>query len=832
MLIFLVLLFLCTLLLGVILLICNLVAVNRCRRTVEYLTDRLNRTGRQPDLPSFPAFAPPAAAPGPSELPPEPEPAPEPPPVPPEAKAEALAAALAVPAPPAPPEPPPVPPAPPAEPFVLPAIRFEPEPEPELESAAEPASPGSEFERRAVEALRKIWNWIVVGEEFRPSSVAVEFAVATVWLVRAAVLLILIGLAYFVKYSHDHNLVRPELRIAGVVLLGLAVAGAGWKLARGVKYRLIGFGLCGVGVVTLYFAIFAATSIYHLLPVSAAFALMLLITVAGAMLALRLNALFVALVAVVGAYATPVMLSTGDDRFAALCGYLLLIGAGSLFLAFYRNWRLLNFVAFLLHYALFTAAIRKFFDAGVPADYAVVIGFGSGCFILFNLLPVLYSLVHRLKITVLETLLILANTTLYFFIAIRATDAVFSDRRYAAAVTVFAALFFAVEIILCFRFLVRDRNLYLSLLSLCSFAVALTVPLLLSSSWITAAWALQAAAMLYLGVRGGSRFLAVLAFILYFVAGFHAVMLTAGTLEATNLTYLAALFDRLVALGTYTVSLAAGCLIMRRAENRHPAAVVGENEPAGLSAIDFGQMSRLFLYLALAGFYALCRLEIARFPAPAAALRLTLAALLYLAVLGFLLDRHRRQPAPPLRQSMFAVALLALVDLALSACLTRHGAYGTGALLRLAGFVPFAAALGAIAAVLVRRYAARSEAAAFALAGAVLWFVYSSLELYRAMTEYLPDFATGALSVLWALYALLMLIFGIRHALRPLRYTALALFGTVGVKILLLDLARLPSLYRIAAFLAVGLLFFLGAFVYMRCDRMFRSGRDGAKEKV
>ena len=60
--------------------------------------------------------------------------------------------------------------------------------------------------------------------------------------------------------------------------------------------------------------------------------------------------------------------------------------------------------------------------------------------------------------------------------------------------------------------------------------------------------------------------------------------------------------------------------------------------------------------------------------------------------------------------------------------------------------------------------------------------------------------------------------------------TGLALFGVVAAKAIFLDLARLPSLYRVLAFLAMGLLFFIGAFAYMRVEQLFRP-HDGEPER-
>ena len=46
------------------------------------------------------------------------------------------------------------------------------------------------------------------------------------------------------------------------------------------KYHLIGQGLLGGGLMSLYFSVFAAGPLYHLIPLKAVFALMILVTVA------------------------------------------------------------------------------------------------------------------------------------------------------------------------------------------------------------------------------------------------------------------------------------------------------------------------------------------------------------------------------------------------------------------------------------------------------------------------------------------------------------------------------------------------------------------------
>ena len=74
----------------------------------------------------------------------------------------------------------------------------------------------------------------------------------------------------------------------------------------------------------------------------------------------------------------------------------------------------------------------------------------------------------------------------------------------------------------------------------------------------------------------------------------------------------------------------------------------------------------------------------------------------------------------------------------------------------------------------------------------------------------------GGLTLLWALYALALLVAGLRFGLRGLRYAGLALLTIAVAKVFLTDLAGLEAIYRIIAFLALGILLFLAALLYLR----------------
>lgn len=153
-------------------------------------------------------------------------------------------------------------------------------------------------------------------------------------------LLAFLGVAFFVKYSFDNNLIRPPVRVALGALVGLAALGGGLKLNR-ERYRFLVQALCSAGILIFYGTLFAAHGLYHLIPQPAAFALMVLVTVAAFTLSVRLDAIAVAVLGLVGGFMTPPLLSTGVDHPLGLFTYVALLDAGLVAVTARKKWSVL-----------------------------------------------------------------------------------------------------------------------------------------------------------------------------------------------------------------------------------------------------------------------------------------------------------------------------------------------------------------------------------------------------------------------------------------------------------------------------------------------------------
>ncbi len=70
--------------------------------------------------------------------------------------------------------------------------------------------------------------------------------------------------------------------------------------------------------------------------------------------------------------------------------------------------------------------------------------------------------------------------------------------------------------------------------------------------------------------------------------------------------------------------------------------------------------------------------------------------------------------------------------------------------------------------------------------------------------------------MLWTLFATGLLAAGLAVRSRGLFYTAYGLFGVTAVKVVMIDLATMPTLYRMLSFLALGVLLLAGAWLNLR----------------
>jgi uncharacterized membrane protein len=212
--------------------------------------------------------------------------------------------------------------------------------------AAFPPAPVS----RPADARRQATRRTYVAEE-PPDFVERAFSAFVGWLfggntvVRVGVVLLFIGLAFLLRYATERYSLPVELRYAGVTVAALVLLSIGWRLR--LKNAAYGLMLQGTGIAVLYLTSFAAMHLHQLLPSTAVFPLLVLLTVFAVMLAVMQDALALACVAVMGGFAAPLLASSGGGHHVGLFSYFALLNGGIALIAWFKAWRVLNLIGFI-----------------------------------------------------------------------------------------------------------------------------------------------------------------------------------------------------------------------------------------------------------------------------------------------------------------------------------------------------------------------------------------------------------------------------------------------------------------------------------------------------
>ncbi|MFB6257656.1 MAG: DUF2339 domain-containing protein, partial [Flavobacteriales bacterium] len=162
---------------------------------------------------------------------------------------------------------------------------------------------------------------------------------------------LVLGIAFFVKYAIDQGWLGEVGRVVIGILAGTALIGVAHRLRKG--FRAFSSVLAGGGLAVLYFTITIAFQEYQLFSQTAGFIIMVVITGFAVLLSIFYDKQELAVIALLGGFATPFLVSTGQGNYIVLFTYLIILDMGMLILAYYRRWTILNVLSYIATIAIY-----------------------------------------------------------------------------------------------------------------------------------------------------------------------------------------------------------------------------------------------------------------------------------------------------------------------------------------------------------------------------------------------------------------------------------------------------------------------------------------------
>jgi uncharacterized membrane protein len=600
----------------------------------------------------------------------------------------------------------------------------------------------------------------------------------------------------------------------------------------------------GGAISVLYLSIYAAFGFYDLINPVPALIFLGLVVVTSGLLAIRYESLTIALLGIAGAFLTPILLGSDvtPQQRPILLVYILLVDAGILGVSTFRNWRWFTLVGLVFSYLLFALWLGQ-----VPADDLLLAQIGATLmFLVFVGATTLFHILWRIAPKPPDMALMSVNALAYFGV----TFGLLWDgyQEWFGLISLSLAWFYGSVGYLAIRR--SGAPVEVSLFALATALIFLTIamPLQLSGTWITVAWAAQGVVLIWVGLylrnwqtRGfGLGVFVIAAFRLFvFDTALNAHSFTPVLNSrfptfavAIGVTYIAAflywrhreqaevweryLYRYLVGAGSVLTLWVLSAEANSYFDKLRFEATVGRAYAAQAARIADAKNGLIISLTVIWTLYAVGLLAVAaarrgRLMRWAGVGLLAIPVLKLLLYDGFLIEVDLQTYSPALNL-YFAAFVVVLSGVVFAAYVIRR-----------------------LQPILMDEEVFVLSAIIVAANVIVVWvFSREIIQYYESLAyQQTADFESAkhlTLTIFWAIYSIGIISVGMWRNLRLVRLSGLLLMGIPVVKLFAFDVFLLEQGFRVAAFIILGILLLSIGLVYQRYSKTVKGLFLGEKD--
>ncbi|HEU0136161.1 MAG TPA: DUF2339 domain-containing protein [Flavobacterium sp.] len=697
-------------------------------------------------------------------------------------------------------------------------------------------------------APRPTKTWWVTFKEQNPD---LEKFIGENLINKIGVLILVLGISYFVKYAIDKDWINETARAGIGLLCGALVMGVAHKLRK--KYAAFSSVLVAGAISIFYFTIAIAFHDYHLFSQTVAFMLMIVITAFSSLISLSYNRIELAILSLIGGFAVPFMVSTGQGNYVVLFSYILILNIGILTLAYHRKWNLVTVLAYIFTAALYGSWLTQAItEDNVPHLGALLFGFAF--YFIFILVTIINNLRTKGEFSKVELTILASNTFLFY-----AAGMVILDDYHPEFRGVFTAAIAMMNLIYAW-FLYKkfglDKKAILLLVGLTLTFITLAVPVQFEGNNITLFWAGEAVLLMWLARRANFPSYRIGSVILHILMIISLIMdwenIYSGS-DQIAIVLNPAFLTSLVAVA----SMVAVIILLKK-----------ENEASASSALHYiRKYSRMLIVLAIIIGYIGGFLEVYTQAHTIIDIRSSASAfvvlyhLIFCAILVAFLMRASDNVGHRTAALIASINIILFAFFFSTLAFSEHQNYIESGIMERTAFylhyisllliIFFAYALyqlhkhDVIKAMFSHRiviwvaafFIVYISSAELMLHGHILLGTpvtsneVQSNELLKNSSD--ADFVRSmiadnrtddignkmvksALPVLWGVIAFIFLLIGIKKANQPLRIVALTLLGITILKLFIYDIQNVSETGKIIAFILLGILILIISFVYQK----------------
>lgn len=652
--------------------------------------------------------------------------------------------------------------------------------------------------------------------------------------------ILVLGIAYFVNFAIDNNWISQVGRIAIGFLSGGLLTLIAHKIRK--SYKAFSSVLVGGAMAVFYYTISIGFHEYQQFSQPVAFILMVVVTAFSVLLSISYDKKTLAILGLIGAFSTPLMLSNGAGNYQVLFSYIAIVNVGMLVLAYFKKWNVVNILAFAFTVVLYGAWFVTSIVEGFQPPYSGALFFAALFYVIFFFMHIVNNVKEKRKFKGYEFGLMLATTALFYGVGMITLHLSDNDNM-RGLFTVGLGIFNLLFAFPLFKRNSVDKSLIYLLIGMVLTFISLAAPVQLSGNYITLFWATEMVLLLWLAQKSGIQFMKISSLVILGLMLISLVMDWQQIYLDHHDYTLAVIFNK----GFITTAFSLlGIVAYNKLLNN-------ETDTDFLTGFKVGQLQITVKIMIAALLYFIGFFEVAyqvghRFTySPLTTL--SIAGYSYLYLLG-LMSYAQKSGKEILTLGVQITAALAVLTYPLFNEVTQviRADYLFGETY----FTSFALQYVLLALIVVigvklilqirKTYGLRSDIGKMAVLGmSLIGLVVASTQLNHHTLLFFFDNQTNNLAfinnqtikigypIVWGLASFVMMMLGMKYQYKPLRIISLSVFSLLLLKLFLFDIKGASEAGKIVAFILLGVLLLVISFMYQKLKKLLIDDQSSKK---
>ena len=643
--------------------------------------------------------------------------------------------------------------------------------------------------------------------------------------------ILVLGISYFVRYAIDQNWISEIGRVAIGILSGGLLTFIAHKIRK--TYTAFSSVLVGGAMAVFYYSISIAFHDYQLFSQPVAFGLMVVITGFSVLLSISYNRKELAILGLVGAFTTPLIVSNGGSNYQVLFSYLAIVNAGMLVLAYFKKWNVVNILSLAFTVVMFGGWFVTKVVGVVNPPYKGALFFASLFYVIFFMMNIINNVKEKRKFKGYEFGLLLSTTALFYGVGMTILS-LSGNEKFQGLFTIGLGVFNLLFAFPLFKRNKTDKSLIFLLVGLVLTFVSLAAPVQLSGNYITLFWTTEMLLLLWLGQKSNIKFMKLSSLVIM------CLMLVSLAMDWEQIYFgfetksLAIIFNKGFLTSVFSISgMFVYAKLLKNETEVNLVSGVGVQFMKNMTKIAIASLIYIVGLIEI-GFQVGERMDLS------AIVTLSIMSYTYLFLLGLWVYASKKGNLLLEKGIAVVAAALLFVYPMMSGFenVVRDGFLNGEVYFGNLFFQYFNLILiGVVSFQLFKRvrkwFALRSELGTLAVWGlSILGLVVTSIQLnHLTLMLFFDQVQDNAhlinkqtikigYPIIWGISSFLMMLVGMKYKFRTLRVISLTVFSIILLKLFLFDIKGASEAGKIVAFILLGVLLLVISFMYQKLKNL------------